>query len=133
MKEINNNIQESYCSIEVSKLLKEKGCNLNTEKVFLEGFIIPFWKDGLCSKDKDIIVCEYISHTLAIEWLRVNFGIWIMIESMGITNDIKFNYFITRFWKHNSDGIILPYRVMNFNSPQEAIEAALLHTLEKII
>lgn len=118
MKEINNNIQESYCSIEVSKLLKEKGCNLNTEKVFLEGFIIPFWKDGLCS-----IVCEYISHTLAIEWLRVNFGIWI---------------FAIPFDDHDWIGRIIKIdEIYEYDqlvhSPQEAIEAALLHTLTKLI
>ena len=31
MKEINNNIQESYCSFEVSKLLKEKGFNISED------------------------------------------------------------------------------------------------------
>lgn len=74
-KEINNNIQESYCSFEVGKLLFAKGYRIpgrtvyNYNKVFIDGI-------------GDRWVSEYPAptHALAIEWIRVNFKKWIYIH-----------------------------------------------------
>lgn len=105
MKEINNNIQESYCSSKVRKLFESKGCTLGEHR------------DGL------------ITHSLAIEWLRVNFGIWVVInfankdqwyfdcKKVGLTSGKEYLY--------KSD--------YNYSSPQEAIEYGLKYVLEELI
>jgi hypothetical protein len=68
---------------------------------------------------------------LTIEWLRVNFGIWINIDviddeyrysiekTSGIIDTLKFNLF--------------KGSLFDFNSPQEATEAALKYILEELV
>ena len=105
MKEINNNIQESYCSLEVSKLLEEKGCTLGENK------------DGL------------ITHALAIEWIRVNFGVWVVVNFANKNkwyfdcNRIGFSGEKKRIYSSDYD----------YSSPQDAIENALKYVLEELI
>ena len=102
MKALNNDIQESYCSFEVSKLLESKGCTLGEHR------------DGL------------ITHALAIEWLRVNFGIWICAN---IVDKDGYFYSIDRSELDPLDSIYSD----EFKTPQEATEAALKYVLEELI
>ena len=107
MKKIDNQISEYFCSSEIRKLLESNGCTLGEHR------------DGL------------ITHALAIEWLRINFGIFISIEQE----------FRGTFWAQvhvKSDRIIPKWDVVgsitnDFNSPQEATEAALKYVLEELI
>ena len=103
---MNNNIQESYCSKEVSKLLKEKGFEFNMRTA----------------------PTGFPTHALAIEWIRVNFGIWIQV----FNEEKNFGYDIINIKKKTSLGNLL-YRAYAFNSPQQATEAALLYTLQNLI
>lgn len=102
---MNNNIQESYCSYEVSKLLKEKGFGVPNQLAFTG---------------------RGITHALAIEWVRVNFGIWIFPD---VTTGFE-EWTGTAVKKGSSD---LLCRLTPFNSPQEATEAALLYVLNNLI
>ena len=116
MKTLNNNIQESYCSFEVSRLLKGKGCTLGENR------------DGL------------ITHALTVEWLRVNFGILILVYPQRYeVLELMWSYSISNI----EDGYVVdglefpeisnPNEIPVWTSPQEATEAALKYVLEELI
>jgi len=126
---INNNIQEPYCSFEVSKLLSEKGFDCGNPKT-------AYTKDGVnkispYSSFYDpykypILDC---THALAIEWIRVNFEIICTYTTpTKINNKWLFGGKIFSM-KNEGDNIVIGA----FNSPQEAIEEALLYTLKNLI
>lgn len=157
---MNNNIQESYCSFEVSKLLKEKGFDvmwrqhyelaLTSKKDKQDGYSGPFgWKKGELNvqnhyntnsslssyyDDKNWYACSRPTHTIAIEWLRVNFGLVIS----SYPHYLKWSYTIDKIDetnKYNYVGITNGRNINpeNFNSPQETIEAALKYVLTSLI
>ena len=123
MKEINNNIQEAYCSFEVSKLLKEKGfdCYTTTWHQRGNGIVgdVVGRSDRYNSKGE-----AYTSHptqALALEWLRINFEV---IITLYLTPIKKFC------------GLVISdkqYYTQEFKTPQEAIGAALLYVLKNLI
>lgn len=171
---IKNNIEESYCSFEVSKLLKEKGFGVATSTYYKEpGKLITSFKDSGCSEEeyyfdvtdfyenwndgavinKDGNRCYGCSHNIgyvdtysapthaiAIQWLQVNFGIWISIEL--VDNTRIFNYFpcITTMKdrEYNDEDMIDQAKYyylteLGAKTSQEATEAALLYALTKLI
>lgn len=127
MKLINTSL--SNCSFEVSKLLWKKGCCC---------------QDGLTGWSEDGKNCishhssfyssekypiDEITQALAIEWIRVNFKIWIRINSM----DGKIWFFdIWDFRKDIEEQIIIDDE-NEFNSPKESTEHALLYALKNLI
>lgn len=139
MKTINNNIQESYCSFEVSKLLKEKGFNVlcpqgyDTNDLEYQRFGLPKGiQFGICSNTKESSVVAP-THALAIEWIRVNFGIWIQAATHEVG---KWCYHTQK----TTAGTISPkicengqFGLEDFDSPQEATEAAIKYTLKNLI
>jgi hypothetical protein len=121
---INNNIQESYCSFEVSKLLKEKGFAV----VPCNGYYI---KEVLHIRERQ----EYRghlkapTHALVIKWIRENFDMEIELHSwreQPVGDEV---------WKKayqcfvNGDAM----EAIIFKKTEEATEAALLYTLTKLI
>lgn len=126
---INNDIQEAYCSFEVSKLLKEKGFKRYTSMWYDENGDTVLWGDIMGDQDDIDNHIASPTHALAIEWVRVNFGIWIQIH--GWTNQPVDD----ELWKEayqafvNGDAM----DVSIFKTPQEATEAALLYTLQNLI
>lgn len=162
---INNNIQEDYCSFEVCKLLKEKGFDIpcsthwelgNGDKksntppgVYIGGFLDkqgsprPYNNSELMESYQDErypndVFGEWSrpTHSVAIEWIRVNFGIHIWIASKDV--DGKEVLYIGNARnipvKKDKKGFIidpLPYNPKS--TPQEATEAALLYTLQNFI
>lgn len=110
MEKINNNITEDFCSLEVSRLLEKKGCKLCTRQIHVA---------------EDYAMYYSCTHALAIEWLRVNFGIWIMIDPDMDNNRCWFQIVSKEYV---GDG-----NTYFFNTPQEAIEAALLYVLKNLI
>lgn len=136
---MNNYIEESYCSFEVSKLLKEKGLVSET----LRGYTN---KGKLVSEELWMMTCnapQSISrptHTLAIEWIRVNFGIWIYTtgECFGEEWYPQFSVVSEEVWddldkRHSILSAHKKIRPIYFSSPQEAIEYALLYALTNLI
>lgn len=133
---INNNIQEPYCSFEVSKLMKEKGFIKAGAAYTLDG---QFWinsnllNESITGKPKPVFIpCP--THALAIEWIRVNFGISIEINLSFNGNEW--------LWESSKFGKTINTKQTfknllesgsGFNSPQEATEAALLYVLKNLI
>lgn len=131
---MNNNIQESYCSFEVSKLLKEKGFGIAVTEYWqtnIEGKWNYFDKNSPMNQepfnyndDGD----NYLSrptHALAIEWVLVNFGVFITLKpaysfSKGLYG-AKYHLFDM---KNGESADSKPY-----DSRQEATEAALKYVL----
>jgi hypothetical protein len=128
---MNNNIQESYCSFEVSKLLKEKRFEQLTQKAFIEdGTEYQFETTPQNYNDENGRFYKTSSrptHSLAIEWIRVNFGIWIEIIT---TYPNKYEYNIYKLPDIDNQMAVIHAQL---NSPQEATEAALLYTLQNLI
>lgn len=136
-KTINNEITESHCSFEVVKLLKEKGFDVKcvsyyrTEYSPLNGGV--YGSTTVCDYDQvlsdrynDLDYKHLLrpTHALAIEWLRVNFNIWISIYiSTGFDG---FSAYVVHKKKGGWDS-------EEFKSPQEAVEAALKYVLENVI
>jgi hypothetical protein len=125
MKEINNNIQEPICSFEVSELLKEKGFDVPCFNVYE--------KDGtpLFDSFREVIKNSEISntfitaptHSIALEWIRVNFDINIESHVVGEKGYFSYTVYINGAKKLKE----------RYSTPQEAIDAALLHVLKEII
>lgn len=136
---LNNDIQEGYCSFEVSKLLKEKGFWVQThDKCWVKTLDDEIIYNG--NKEQHHRAKQWImhpTHALAIEWIRVNFGIWIYIgckEKEDGSGDVWYipcgrNLPIKKSGQFIIDTI--PY--LPRETPQEATEAALLFTLKKLI
>ena len=152
MKEINNNIKESYCSFEVSKLLKEKEFDVECLHFYTKpkskmygidehGRAYPIkntskklYTFGQHASSKDDNVYLAPTHALAIEWIRVNFGIWIEVPHINTYGVNRFHIIV---WKYNEEDYHSIYTedggYIVFDSPQEATEAALKYVLEILI
>lgn len=139
-----NNIQESYCSFEVSKLLKEKGFDIQGDKVYGQVFEntfrlvnISFTKMDEESGFKDAPYFNAPTHALAIEWIRVNFGICIYVgckEKEDGSGDVWYIPCGRNLpLKKNGQFIIDTIPYLPKETPQEATEAALLYTLQNLI
>lgn len=144
-----NNIRESYCSFEVSKLLKEKEFRVPCNYYYLEKdyadllnknrefFNLPErFKEGdvgeqkdkkhkgrLVDRNKYDTTTSRPTHGLAIEWIRLAFNMWITIGYLGDGYNCTVQ---------NKEGYTKK-AMGNFNTPQEATEAILLYTLQKLI
>lgn len=108
---MNNNIKESYCSREVMNLLLKHGFN---------------------------VVCDtpIPTHSIAIEWIRVNFN--KKIEEYWFTmgaNEYAFRVIDEYEEKEIYDSFNAAggSYIGGYPTPQEATEAALLFTLENLI
>ena len=139
---MNNKITEDYCSFEVSKLLKEKGFTWNSRKIILEkeGLKVETgnveesldYKFNCYNEDgKPIRPNKYTetnkhyprpTHALAIKWIRENFGYYIGIL---ISTNTKYSYSIQM-----TDGEYMQITSNDYDSPEEATEAALKYVLE---
>lgn len=125
-KKINNTIKESYCSFELSKLLKDKGFDCFHNKSYMD-----FGVDGI----PDMKIVNWVSkqntpaptHALAIEWIRVNFEIFL--QPLPV---IK-GYVFAIYDLSNPLKLIEGEMKKSFKSPQEATEAALLYALKNLI
>lgn len=110
---MNNNITEDYCSWDVSYLLKQKG----------------LWILHLIQYYENQQLLQGITHSLAIKWIRENFGIHISVHhwtNQPVGNDT---------WKDAYQGFVngdaMDVRI--FQKHEEAVEAALLYTLKNLI
>lgn len=128
---MNNKITEDYVSFEVAKLLKEKGFAVGSDHSFNPTTNEP---QNISSLNSILPAIERPTHSLAIKWMRENFGIHISSE---------YNYG-TKLWEYTITfvedsqktyelidklGILAP----EFNSPEEATEAALRYTLKNLV
>lgn len=153
-QKLNNTIEESFCSFEVSKLLKEKGFNNFSHGMYYdkEGKYYPGFSSNMSDYEDKI---HRPNHSLAIEWVRINFEIEIFIlpifrEKCGY-DSFRRDGFSFEIIKHNPCQY-LDFAMFNkcgedrdelekdevtiaktYKNPQEAIETALLYVLKNMI
>lgn len=139
---MNNEIQEDYCSFEVSKLLKEKDFAVPTREYYRNypTAIIMSWDVGKKINGNDDKKLEtaggmtYVScptHALAIKWIRENFKLEIEVRRTMIGYTcyvIDASSPNVREWKTKK-----PEPSNLFQFTEEAAEAALLYTLKTLI
>lgn len=167
---MNNNITEDYVSFEVAKLLKEKGFEWRSPSLIKKedgriGFDningVPQSMDNAynCYEEngKPIRPRKYTrtnshyprpTHTLAIKWIRLNFGIHISAAcyyNPQRLDKIMYEAEISHegngyegLLKNASNRLSVdwtkePEKYWIFNTPEEAIEAALLYALNNLI
>lgn len=114
------NLQEDYCSIELVKLLEEKGFKCGT--TYSKGFV----KDGDGFVGGLIRHEDKITHQMAMKWLRCK-GIYIEIDILGKTN-IKYGFTILKLNEgeiYSDDKIYIIY--------EDVVDAALKYCLMKVI
>lgn len=112
-------ITEAYCSYEVAKLLKEKGFDFDNPLVIEKPL-----KDPLVA---DICTC---THQTALTWLREK-SVRIYIEPCE--NGKGLLAFRCSIYIRNQYTFSLSYLTTDFETFEEAVEAALKYSLENLI
>lgn len=158
---MNNNTTEDYVSFEVAKLLKEKGFAwLDHTLIAKDGKLVWSNPTGVptsldngynCYEENGVPIRprKYTptnthyprpTHALAIKWIRENFGIHIYAQfqtwddgcytaNWCLKQDILWLFY--DIGVKEKDGML--WKRTKFNKPEEATEAALLHTLQNLI
>lgn len=134
MKEINNGIEENYCSYKIAKLLKGKGAILHTRYDWDNKCLLWYWLhtgelhtyEWFNSFDN---MLPAPTHSLAIKWLRENFDIDIaVLRSFSMDNSYHFSVL-----KGTDFDNAYQQEVASNRSYNEATEDALLYTLKNLI
>jgi hypothetical protein len=106
---INNNIEESYCSFEIAKLLKEKGFEAMTNSYY-DKYGIQYLNNNNYNWNikYSYETNQYSNPTqnIAIEWIRTNFNIWIEIRFGKDHNQVWFDYDIYSLIKPRKDDLL---------------------------
>lgn len=133
---MDNSIKESYCSFEVSKMLKEIGFDCECNQIWYEQistYINRVERNILFGDYQHIenlkkheigFIIKRPTHALAIEWLRINFGIYITIiptENCDV------------FWYQIRIKNKILYTGNNENNPYDFTEAAIKLILNKLL
>ncbi len=129
---INNNIEESYCSREVCILLKEKGFSIYQSTQYsntINPNTVYCYTEKQCKLFRDTYYRP--TQAFAIEWMRVNFGKHILIAPTYFNDEVKGYIWNNHLITMDNIGEVL--KRGQFDTPQEAIEAALLYTLTNLI
>ena len=118
-------IKEAYCSYEVSNALKEKGFNEQCVFYYKDGVLMfsPFLK-GKNSHQTN--TCSAPTQQMAMAWLREKN---ISIE-LSALNDHSWCYGIYKLFNNKVKEL---YNDGDFDSYEDAIEAALKYTFENLI
>ena len=115
---MNNNIQEDYCSFEVSRFLKEKG--FGPKREWNPEYVIGYDSNTTIKefKEEDYGMEDNFlrpTHDIAIKWIRKNFNLHISVM-----------YISSRYtWSIDGEDRFNLERV--FDAPEEATEDALLY------
>lgn len=125
---MNNNIKEPYCPFEVSKLLKNKGFGVPTLKYYMGSGKIYTWEVPTDGNHKNFTKEIYSAptHALAIEWVRINFEVYI--SPSYAEGNKKYGYQIFTL-----DDSYMIAQMYSYSSPEEAAEAGLLYVIENLI
>lgn len=126
---MNNNIEDDYCSFEVSKLLKEKGFNLEIIDYYLNDEI-DYASNPPTNWNKNVDTISRPTYSLAIKWIRENsgFDIYVVSESSDYSSRIVPISLSAR------RKIVGFFKELLWNDSNKlAVEAALLYTLKNLI
>ena len=116
-----NNIEPKYVTFEQAKWLKEIGFDENCKNVVENNEF--FIHNGFDTKNSEIIqsACTIPEQWQVIEWLRVNFGIWVVVNLDSVhLKGIMYFANIVKFGKHHKS----EYKTIFYNTPQEAYSTA---------
>ena len=120
-------IKEAYCSYEVSKLLKEKGFNVECNTAYYNGSLIDYTMYGFCG------VLEFIfapTHQMVLQWLREEYKIFIEI---GVSIDLNGKYHYSYNVLDSSIKYLRRgYTYFDWNY-EDAVEEALKYVLNDVI
>ena len=139
-------IQEAFCSFEVSKLLKEKGFNEKCRGCYHSGFddndnpvvMLEEWIPQPYNNDfvDESFLCSAPSHQMAMAWLRKEHHKIIIIRygKVGYAGEPPSKWHLQWWWEllKERGGFCESNMNTGNSSPEEAVEAALKHTLENL-
>lgn len=131
---MNNIITENYVSFEISKLLKEKGFDVHCDSYYEEDKSLHQFVGNYNSEDQKKEMPHYSrpTHSICIKWIKENFKIYIDILtnsedfSQNVNAKICWTYWIFR-------PVDVEIHSSNFNTSEEATEAALKFVLSNLI
>ena len=130
---MNNNIEEYHVGYEVAELLKEKGFDVHCNSFYLDNgnsFIDEVGNYNSQDQDENNNHSSAPTHSVAIKWIRENFGIHIMVDrSPRYKNRFDWFYLIKSGDGFNTQPIFSGY----FDQLSEATEAAILYTVKNLI
>ena len=131
-------LTEDYCNFETAKLLKEKGfdgdggdCECHMFYCdYTEERIMPICEIGLIPDNEEAFFAP--THQMAMKWLREMHNIFIVIEPhmYDYINEKNSSYVIT-LWQ--GDNYYENVTSKDYSTYEEAVEAALKYSLEKLI
>lgn len=122
-------IKEAYVSLEVAKLLEEKGFDIECNNAYYNGSFIDYTMYGFCLDG------EFISaptHQVAMAWLREKKNIFIIIEPhlYDYVNERNISY-VCSIWV--GDNYYENLESRDYPSYEEAVEAAIKYSLKNLI
>lgn len=131
MKTINNNIKEQHVGFTNGKLLKEAGFDVYCQSWCTEDGSYYYNQDKeqtLGWNNKHLPKSEFSRPTqqLAIDWIRINFGIHINI---WYASELSIGYHLINI----PDGKVIDRNEKLYNTPEEAKEAAIEYCLTNLI
>ena len=124
-------IKEAYCSIEVCKLLKEKGFDEPCNHFYKFGSNELYYGSTLCNSQlKGVEIYNSCTHQMAMAWLREK-GLFIEI----CCDDLDYNWQVLDVLNRdeNADPIAKSESYGGYKQYEEAVEAALKYSLENLI
>ena len=141
-------ITEDFVSFNVAKLLKEKGFDelcifkYNSEGVRMKaGVAIDEWQNSELDDDE----CSCVSHQMATKWLREVHKLLISVDASPIYGKVKdekgrntcgllyWYYMASGEWMNDKYNPQQKAFVVSGKSYEEAVEAACIYSLEKLI
>lgn len=119
--------KEDYVSLEVAKLLEEKGCNLSSDRCYIGG---RFTESDFIEDCDDVY---YSAPTLyeAQKWLREKYHIAVNIYNVLSTNGVAWKWEINNIEKCKSV-IDRSESFIGFDTYEEALNAGILEALKTI-
>lgn len=142
---MDNNIKETYCSYEASKLLKARGFDVFCEATYSEYLKnTEYYKKGVKFEERGILHGRNSTHSgseyytitsaptqaLAMEWLRINHDIHLEVI-WDVDKKLYWFVSITHIGDVEWDAIDMPRK--KYYSPEEAVNAALVYILTNLI
>lgn len=131
---MNNTATDDYCSFQVSKLLQDLGMDCYCHYYFFGDKTLPTW--AMASMYSGARIMQP-THTLAIKWIRDNFGLHIHTYPTGV-GYYCYEVFSIKKREDPKDKIVQTETTSIqwdelYDSSEEAAEAGLLYTLQKLI
>ena len=125
-------ITEDYVSFEVANLLKEKGFEISTDKVYDNQNELDY-QNVVCWQEKRLPYISAPTHQMAMKWLREVHKVLIVIDAYRANHwEGYIDMFEINIYSHAST-IIVPNEIAHHTDYTEAVKVALKYVLENLI